>query len=58
MITNDARCTREIKSRIAMAKAAFNKKTPSSNEMGLFNFETSKAPHLQHSSVQCENVDT
>jgi hypothetical protein len=27
MITNDARSTREIKSRIAMAKAAFNKKT-------------------------------
>jgi hypothetical protein len=26
MITNDGRCTREIKSRIAMAKAAFNKK--------------------------------
>jgi hypothetical protein len=26
MITNDASCTREIKSRIAMAKAAFNKK--------------------------------
>jgi hypothetical protein len=26
MITNDARCTREIKSRITMAKAAFNKK--------------------------------
>jgi hypothetical protein len=26
MITNDARCTREIKSRNAMAKAAFNKK--------------------------------
>jgi hypothetical protein len=25
-ITNDARCTRQIKSRIAMAKAAFNKK--------------------------------
>jgi hypothetical protein len=25
MITNDARCTREITSRIAMAKAAFNK---------------------------------
>jgi hypothetical protein len=25
MITNEARCTREIKSRIAMAKAAFNK---------------------------------
>jgi hypothetical protein len=26
MITNDAKCTREIKSRVAMAKAAFNKK--------------------------------
>jgi hypothetical protein len=26
MITNDARCTREIKSRIVVAKAAFNKK--------------------------------
>jgi hypothetical protein len=26
MITSDARCTREIKSRISMAKAAFNKK--------------------------------
>jgi hypothetical protein len=26
MITNDARCTREIKARIAVAKAAFNKK--------------------------------
>jgi len=25
-ITNDGKCTREIKSRIAMAKAAFNKK--------------------------------
>jgi hypothetical protein len=27
MITSDARCTREIKSRIAMAKAEFKKKT-------------------------------
>jgi hypothetical protein len=26
MITNDTRCTREIKCRIAMARAAFNKK--------------------------------
>ena len=26
MLTNDGRCTREIKSRTAMAKAAFNKK--------------------------------
>jgi len=27
MLTNDGRCTCEIKSRIAMAKAVFNKKT-------------------------------
>ena len=27
MLTNDGRCTGEIKCRIAMAKAAFNKKT-------------------------------
>ena len=26
LLTNDGRCTREIKSRIAMAKAAFSKK--------------------------------
>jgi hypothetical protein len=26
VITNDERCTHEIKSRIAMAKAAFNRK--------------------------------
>jgi hypothetical protein len=26
MITNDARCTFEIKSRIALAKAAFNRR--------------------------------
>jgi hypothetical protein len=37
MITNDARCTREIKSRIAMGRAAFN-----NNMMTVF---TSK-PHL------------
>ena len=28
MITNDARCTRETKSRIALAEAAFDKKKP------------------------------
>jgi hypothetical protein len=26
MITNDARCTREVKSRVSMGKATFNKK--------------------------------
>jgi hypothetical protein len=36
MITSDARCTREIKSRITMAKAAFNKKkTPLYQQSGL-----------------------
>jgi hypothetical protein len=38
MITNDARFTREIKSRIAMAKAAFKKKkkkTPFTNKLDL-----------------------
>jgi hypothetical protein len=28
MVTNNARCTREVIPRIAMAKAAFNKKNP------------------------------
>jgi hypothetical protein len=32
MITNDARCTREIKCRIVMAKAAFSKKKKLSPE--------------------------
>jgi hypothetical protein len=35
-LTNDGRCTCEIKSRIAMAKAAFNKKTtPFTSKLGL-----------------------
>jgi hypothetical protein len=44
MITNGARCTREIKSRIAMAKAALNKKTGFK-----FKEETSKVLHLEYS---------
>ena len=36
MLTNDGRCTREIKSRIAMAKSAFNKtKTLFTNRLDL-----------------------
>jgi hypothetical protein len=35
MITNDARCTCEVKSRIAMAKAAFNKKTLFTSKLDL-----------------------
>jgi hypothetical protein len=35
MITNEARCKWEIKFRIAMAKAAFNKKTLSTSKLHL-----------------------
>jgi hypothetical protein len=36
MLTNDGRCTREIKSRISMAKAAFSKKkTPFTSKLDL-----------------------
>jgi hypothetical protein len=50
-ITNDARRTCEIKSRIAMAKAACNKKnTLFHQQTGLkFKEETSKMVHLVHS---------
>jgi hypothetical protein len=54
MITNAARCTREIKSRIAVAKAAFNKKTLFTSKTGLkFKEETRKVLHLEHSFVWC-----
>jgi hypothetical protein len=37
VITNDERCTREIKSKIAMAKAALKKKkAPSTSKLGLY----------------------
>jgi len=49
MLTDDVRCTCEIKSRIAMAKAAFNKKN-----LGLkFEEETSEMLRLEHGSVWC-----
>jgi hypothetical protein len=35
MITNETRCTREIKSRMSMAKAAFNKKIIFNREVDL-----------------------
>jgi hypothetical protein len=35
MITNDARCTSEMKSRIVMAKAAFKKKKTFHQQIGL-----------------------
>jgi hypothetical protein len=48
MISDDARCTREIKSRISMAKAAFNQQT-----LLKFKEETSKVLHLGHCFVWC-----
>jgi hypothetical protein len=54
MITNDATCTRDIKSRTAMAKAAFNKTKAFHQQIGLeFNEETSKLLHLEHSFARC-----
>ena len=60
MIANDAKYTHEIKSRIAMAKAAFNGK----NNLFTSKFDlnlrkkTSKVLHLEHSIVRCCNLDT
>jgi hypothetical protein len=57
MLTNYARCIREIKSRIAMAKAAFNKKKTlftSKLQTGLkFKEETSEVLHLERIFVWC-----
>jgi hypothetical protein len=51
MITNDARCTREIKCRIAMARAACNKKmTLFTSKLGLnLRKKVSNMLHLEHS---------
>jgi hypothetical protein len=52
MTTNGARCTREIKSRIAMAEAAFNKKKTVHWQIGLrFEEETNKVLRMEHSLV-------
>ena len=52
IITNDARCTREIKFRISMAKTAFNKiktRFTSKLELRTFKEETSYVLHLERS---------
>jgi hypothetical protein len=48
LITNVARGTHNIKSKIVMAKAAANKKTVFARKL-----ETSKVLHLQNSSLWC-----
>ena len=55
LLTNDGRCTREIKSRIAIAKAAFSKKkTLFTSKLDLnFGEETNKMLHLEHGFVWC-----
>jgi hypothetical protein len=58
MITNDARCAREIKARIAMAKAAFNKKTLHQQIRLSAKEETNEVLHLEHSFVWCGNLDS
>jgi CRISPR/Cas system-associated exonuclease Cas4 (RecB family) len=53
MITNYAICKREIKSRIVMAKAAFNKQDSFHQKFGLkFKEENSKMLRLEHSFVR------
>jgi len=52
MLTDDGRCTCEIKSRIAMAKAAFSKKESFYQQIGLkFEEESSEMLRLEHGSV-------
>ena len=51
IITNDAKGTREIKSGIGTAKAAFNKKNLHHHMELKFKEETSKLLHLEHSFV-------
>jgi hypothetical protein len=54
MITNYARCTREIKSRIFMTKSNIQQEVFFHKQIGLkFKEETSKVLHLEHSFVWC-----
>ena len=56
ILTNDVRCTCEIKCRIAMAKAAFNKKRALFTST--WDLELRKElVKLKHSFILCRNVD-
>jgi hypothetical protein len=58
MITNDARCTQDIEVRIALAKAAFNRKKTHHQQIRLrAKEEISEVLYLEHSSVWCGNLD-
>jgi hypothetical protein len=58
MMTNDARCKHENKSRISMAKASFNKKTLHQQIELKFEEEASKVLHVENSSMWYSNLDT
>jgi hypothetical protein len=51
MFTNDAKCTRKIKARIAMAKAAFNKKKTLFTSKLDLELRKKLVLHLEHSFV-------
>ena len=54
IITNDTRCTREMKSKTVMAKAAFDRKNAFHQQIGLkCKEETSEILHLEHRIVWC-----
>jgi len=54
VMTNDARCTCEIKARITTEKVAFKEKYLFTSKLDLkFKEETSKVLHLEHSFVWC-----
>jgi hypothetical protein len=54
MITNDARCACETKSRIDMEKAAFSRKKTFLQETGVkFEEETNEVLHLEHRILWC-----
>jgi len=60
ILTNDGRCTCEIKCRIAMAKAALNKKRTlftSTLDLELRKKLASEVLHLEHSFIWCWNLD-
>jgi hypothetical protein len=52
ILTNDERCTCEIKCRIAMAKAAFNKKRALFTGVGIEE-EASEVLRLEHGFIWC-----
>jgi hypothetical protein len=49
MIKNDARCTRETKSRIVMTKTTFSKKTLFTSKLDKFEEEINDELQLEHS---------